>query len=115
MSEQKGSYAHVGLPGLRELFFGEPRGMKEDAKLTAEEIKRIYELQAENGYRFISLEAVDVKFTFQQLAEKDATIASLRKALEEARAEYSKEVSDSQALHRMVKIIDAALGEGDKE
>ncbi len=29
MSEQKGSYAHVGLPGLRELFAGGSKGMKE--------------------------------------------------------------------------------------
>ncbi|GIP10427.1 hypothetical protein J1TS5_25970 [Paenibacillus macerans] len=39
----------------------------------------------------------------------------LRKALEEVRAEYSKEGTDIQVLRRMIKIIDAALGEGDKE
>lgn len=39
----------------------------------------------------------------------------LRKALEEARAEYSKDGTDIQVLRRMIKIVDAALGEGDKE
>ncbi|MEC0139705.1 hypothetical protein P4H94_22905 [Paenibacillus macerans] len=37
----------------------------------------------------------------------------LRKALEEAKAEYSKEGTDIQVLRRMIKIVDAALGEGD--
>lgn len=39
----------------------------------------------------------------------------LRKALEEAKAEYSKEGTDIQVLRRMIKIIDAALGEGEQD
>lgn len=39
----------------------------------------------------------------------------LRKALEEARAEYSKDGTDIQVLRRMIKIINGVLGEGDEE
>lgn len=116
MSE-KGSYAHVGLPGLRELFSGGARKTKDDAKQTTKEIQRIFESQAENGYRFISLEAVDVKFLFQQLTEKDATIEKLqdmsqrwKKAFTNADKQYLKKEKEAAELRRMIEGRDERLG-----
>ncbi|MNO32225.1 hypothetical protein D3C76_222090 [compost metagenome] len=45
----------------------------------------------------------------QELNEKDATIATLRKALEEAKAKLTWNSYESE------QIINTALGEGDKE
>ncbi|MEK5166011.1 hypothetical protein NYE69_27195 [Paenibacillus sp. FSL R5-0527] len=53
--------------------------------------------------------------TYRENAKWQDECNKLRKALEEAKAEYSKEGTDIQVLRRMIKIVDAALGEGDKE
>lgn len=52
--------------------------------------------------------------TYRENAKWQDECNKLRKALEEAKAEYSKEGTDIQVLRRMIKIIDAALGEGEK-
>lgn len=78
MSEQKGSYAHVGLPGLRELFAGGEKVMKEDSQQRLSEIQKIYETQLANGNRTIQLNVPSFEFLLQQLTEKDEIIEALR-------------------------------------
>lgn len=73
MSEQKGSYAHVGLPGLRELFAGGGKAMKYE--LSNEEAIQAIKSNYPPENCTMLREALDMAMNaLQVLAEKDATI-----------------------------------------
>ncbi len=83
---------------------------EEAYRLLTEKDAIMKELEREHDYA--KRQAIEWNEKAVALKEENAR---LRKALEEAKAEYSKEGTDIQVLRRMIKIIDAALGEGDKE
>lgn len=107
MSEQKGSYAHVGLPGLRQLFAGSGKGMKEigvtisrlSDELLEELENHISELHDEygldtDGMHSFQLLSVgysaawdEVERLNQQLTEKDEAIEYLRRNNQEWQTE----------------------------
>lgn len=76
MTEQKGSYAHVGLPGLRELFAqveAKKHGLSNEEAIQA--IKANYPPESYTVLR----EALDMAMdALQQLTKKDATIKELQ-------------------------------------
>ncbi|MNJ58706.1 hypothetical protein D3C77_543550 [compost metagenome] len=130
---EKGSYAHVGLPGLRELFAGGGKRMKEER-----EIRSILhdgtEVVFNTGDRVLFQAsrpegmplAIDadslVDDLILTLEQKDETITGLRKALKVARwdiKQIAKYPDDKEYIARFVTLaleqINSALGEGDKE
>ncbi|MNC27172.1 hypothetical protein D3C81_606430 [compost metagenome] len=96
MTEQKGCYAHVGLPGLRELFSatnpkeevkGKTYGLSNEEAINA--IKANYPPESYTVLR----ESLDMAMdALQQLTEKDATI----KELEQKRDYYKNDRNDFQ-------------------
>lgn len=102
MSEQKGSYAHVGLPGLRELFAyvdGRPleeekRDLEADLKVLtiipkdpSEPVNMVHDVVAPHALR----RAIEAE---QQLTEKDATIKEL-----EQQVKKWKSLAESKVTH----------------
>lgn len=111
-TQGEGAYAQdlIFLEGFTGSFASEFLQRVNVEPLLAEKDATIKELQDE-----VKKQSDLKRETYRENAKWQDECNKLRKALEEAKAEYSKEGTDIQVLRRMIKIIDAALGEGDKE